>query len=131
MAEKYVVIVKSMEHGEVDETTFSAETLGIAVDVVDSHVHVFASQSYPTFREGELISVAIMTATEFKANFPNRETDIAAEDCGYLDSTAIQTVIADGAEDDEGFIEIPNELFKDAVFEDGTSVLAYIEESQK
>ena len=93
MADKYVVIVKSVEHGKVDETAFSAETLGIAVDVMESHVHVLASQSYPTFREGELLSVSMMTIEEFLANYPDRETDIAAEDCGYLDSTAIQTLI--------------------------------------
>lgn len=93
MAAKYVVIVKSVEHGEVEETAFSAETLGTAVDVVDSHVHVLASQSYPTFREGELLSVAIMTVDEFSATYPDREIDIAAEDCGYLDSTAIQILI--------------------------------------
>lgn len=115
---KFVVTINFEESGKSCAFNYSARTLEVAVEVLNQFVHTYASQSSPTFREGQLHHIAMMTANEWMIQYPSdpiEELD-AAEDCGFGEGNEF-----------EDFIEIPNELFKDAVFEDGTSVLDYIE----
>lgn len=84
---RYVIIVKYVDvanQGIGTETfVWTADTLEVAVEVASEYVHENASQSHATFREGELLSVAMMTADEYAEQYEDGPISMRAEDAGY------------------------------------------------
>jgi len=76
----YVVVVKAVDVanqgiGTIQEV-LSAETLEVAVDILNLYAHTLISESMPTFRDGELLSVSIMASSEWTGKIDMRAEEL-------------------------------------------------------